>query len=68
MNLEVGRTYQARNGSRVILEHDRGDPYYPFFGKVIAPNGSFDRIAYFAHGGQYNRMDQSAYDIVREDV
>ncbi|WP_313453372.1 hypothetical protein [Stutzerimonas nitrititolerans] len=66
MNLEVGKTYKTRNGSRVTLEHDKGDPYYPFFGKVFAEDGSFDRIAYFAHGGKYNRMGPSDYDIVRD--
>lgn len=66
MNLEVGKTYETRNGSHVTVEHDGGDPYCPFFGKILAADGSFDRIAYFAHGGQYNRMGQSVYDIIRE--
>ena len=66
MNIVVGRDYKTRNGSRVTMEHDKGDPYYPFFGRIIAADGSFDRIAYFAHGGQYNRIGQSGYDIVRE--
>ena len=66
MNLEVGKTYTTRNGSRVTIEHEKGDPYYPFFGKILSADGSFDRIAYFAHGGQYNRIGQSVYDIIRE--
>lgn len=68
MNLEVGKTYQTRNGSRVNIEHGKGDPYYPFFGKLLTEDGSFDRIAYFTHGGRYNRIGQSVYDIIREAV
>lgn len=67
MNIEVGKTYETRNGCRATIEHDGGDPCYPFFGNILAADGSFDRIAYFAHGGQYNRMGQSVYDIIREE-
>lgn len=66
MNIEVGKTYLTRSGGSVTIEHDKGDPYYPFFGKILMADGSFDRIAYFAHGGQYSRMGNSAYDAVRE--
>ena len=66
MNLEIGKTYKTRNGCSVIIEHDKGDPSYPFFGKVSINGGDFDRIAYFTQSGNYSRMKESGYDIIKE--
>lgn len=60
----VGKTYTTKSGMTVTIEHDKGDSYYPFFGKIIQSNGLVHRIAYYTYDGKYVRGADSENDLV----
>ncbi|CAM3898193.1 hypothetical protein CCOS865_02192 [Pseudomonas reidholzensis] len=65
-SMTVGKTYKTKNGSKVTIEHDKGDFQYPFFGRIIGADGAIDRIAYFATNGSYDLRSASGYSIESE--
>lgn len=60
----IGKTYNTVSGMTVTIEHDRGDSFYPFFGKIIQPNGLVHRIAYYTYDGKYVRDQASENDLI----
>lgn len=64
MNIEVGKTYMTRSGDSVLIEHGKGDNFYPFFGMIVGGDGKEIRIAYFTNGGQYSIGQKTIFDIV----
>lgn len=65
MNLEVGKTYETRNGLSVTIEHDKGGHPYPFYGLIRGADGT-GRIAYFASNGSYILSAESIFDITTQ--
>lgn len=62
--ITIGQTYNTISGMSVSIEHDRGDSFYPFFGKIIQPNGLVHRIAYYTYDGKYLRDQDSENDLI----
>jgi hypothetical protein len=62
--ITIGQTYTTKSGMIVTIEHDKGDHYYPFFGKIMQANGLVHRIAYYTYGGKYIRGADSENDLI----
>lgn len=60
----IGKTYITKSGMTVTIEHDKGDHYYPFFGKIMQVNGLVHRIAYYTYDGKYIRDTDSENDLI----
>lgn len=62
--ITIGTTYKTRTGMSVTIEHDKGDDFYPFFGKIMQADGLVNRIAYFTFDGKYVRGEVSDFDLL----
>jgi predicted metallo-beta-lactamase superfamily hydrolase len=64
MMITIGQTYTTKSGMTVTIEHDKGDHYYPFYGKIMQANGLVHRIAYYTYDGKYVRGADSKNDLI----
>lgn len=62
--LNINQTYKTKSGMTVKIEHDKGDRFYPFFGKILSADGHLYRIAYYTFDGKYNRDSESENDLI----
>lgn len=64
MGIEVGKSYELKNGSTFKCDQYVPDEHiYPFMGKVFKPTGEFDRTAFYTRSGIYNISCTSDYDF-----
>ncbi len=69
MNIEIGTTYQTRDGNTAVVEAEYPDePNFPFFGKCFDRDGAFDRIAFWARDGRYALAHPCQFDLVGKSV
>lgn len=64
--LVIGAKYETKNGKFFEYTENRSefDPDWPYFGKVLNQDGSFDRLAYYRPSGRYtDGRIVSGYDL-----
>jgi hypothetical protein len=67
MILEVGKSYELRNGKKTTIKADHSDkePIYPMFGLVYDEDGKINRPAFWTVKGRYVIEHESQFDITK---
>ena len=61
MKLEVGKTYKTRDGQKIKITHDDGNPLFPLLGED--EKGWY---SYWMPDGMYSRRGPHDYDLIKE--
>jgi hypothetical protein len=66
MNIELGKTYQTRNGFKVKITNLDFTYTMPFFGLVTNGNGVIERPVSFNGAGMMHNHKESDFDLIKE--